>query len=257
MTEVDSTHLEQEVQAPTYDVPAMLEALIFVSKEPLSVERMIEAISAHIGDIDARVVKRALKELVTKWQDPHRVVGRGFFLCEIAQGYAFMSSPEHALIVKKMVDEKPLELSKGQLEVLAIVAYRQPITRIDVDEIRGVDGSFALRRLLDLKLVKILGKSEGLGRPLLYGTTKRFLEFFTLNSLNDLPSLKQIEALGKEDPSTTADLTSGQVSLTDLLADRNQGAMFSAETQALSDEALKSLDDALLKIDGMRKIPSN
>lgn len=233
------------------DLEAKLEALIFVSAEPLSLTRMLEILHAANCEVTMHNIKNALKSLMAAWQNPERSVGRGFCLQEIAEGYAFVSAPEQAVVVKNIATVKPLEISKAQMEVLSIVAYRQPITRVDIDEIRGVDSSFAIKRLMQIKLIKILGKSEGLGRPLLYGTSKRFLEFFALNSLNDLPTLKQIEALGPEVEADTIDHESGRVTLTDLF--NKDGAMFSKDVERLSDEALQSLDDALLHIDNVVK----
>ncbi|MCA9507090.1 MAG: SMC-Scp complex subunit ScpB, partial [Myxococcales bacterium] len=179
--------------------------------------------------------------------------GRGLVLKDMAGGLVFATAPEHALVVKKIVAQKPLQLSKAQVEVLSIVAYRQPLTRVDIDEIRGVDSSFALKKLMQLKLLKILGKSEGLGRPLLYGTTKEFLEFFSLNSLNDLPTLKQYESLSAGEETDEIDLSSENVSLKDLFAEAKKSPMFSAEVERLSEEALKSLDEALLKANDVEK----
>lgn len=233
------------------DLEAKLEALIFVSSEPLTVVRMVEILHAANCEVDIRDIKYALKNLMTQWQNPERSVGRGILLQEIAHGYTFVSAPEQATVVKNIAVTKPLELSKAQMEVLSIVAYRQPVTRVDIDEIRGVDSSFAIKRLMQIKLIKILGKSEGLGRPLLYGTSKRFLEFFALNSLNDLPTLKQIEALGQGEEVVEVDLENSQISLKDLFT--TTGAMFSEDVQRESDEALQSLDEALLRIDSVEK----
>jgi segregation and condensation protein B len=230
------------------DLEAMLEALIFVSKEPLSHERLGEILAASNIEMNMGDIKRAMKALMAKWSIKEREHGRGMVLQEIAHGYAFLSAPEHALVVKKIALEKPIEITKAQVEVLSIVAYRQPITRVDIDEIRGVDSSFAIKRLMQLKLLKILGKSEGLGRPLLYGTTKRFLEFFSLNSLNDLPTLKQIEALTQGELVENIELPDEQVSIKDLFKEYKNSSMFSKDVVRLSDEALKTLDDALLRV---------
>lgn len=140
-----------------------------------------------------------------------------------------------------------MQLTKAQIEVLSIVAYRQPLTRVDIDEIRGVDSSFAVKKLMQLKLLKILGKSEGLGRPLLYGTTKDFLEFFSLNSLNDLPTLKQYDALSAGEEQPELDMNSN-LSLKDLFAEPGT-AMFSEEVERMSTEAWQSLDKALLQVE--------
>lgn len=237
----------------TPDLSAMLEALIFVSKEPLTTERMVETLEAAEINVNLSEVKKALSSLMAMWEDPARTHGRGLVLQKIAGGYVFASAKAHAGVVKKIVITKPLELTKAQMEVLSIVAYRQPITRVDIDEIRGVDSSFAIKRLMQLKLLKILGKSEGLGRPLLYGTTKHFLEFFSLNSLNDLPTLKQFESLGRGEEVQSVDLENEQVSLKDLFQDKSNSSMFSNDVQRQSDDALKSLDEALLHIDSVEK----
>lgn len=229
---------------------ASIEALIFVSKEPISSDRMVDVFLASGIETDVRKVNRIMVRLLERWENPLRSHGRGLTLKKIGGGFAFISAIEQSDLVKRVSMAKPLELTKSQVEVLSIVAYRQPITRVDVDEVRGVDSSFAIKRLMQLKLLKILGKSEGLGRPLLYGTTKHFLEFFSLNSLNDLPTLKQFESLGQAGLENVE--LSGELNIKDLFA-QNKASMFSDEVKRLSDDALKSLDEALLRIDGVDK----
>ncbi|HXW60125.1 MAG TPA: SMC-Scp complex subunit ScpB [Myxococcota bacterium] len=231
------------------ELEAMIEALIFVSPEPITLDKIEEIINRE-QEFSRQEIKMALELLFKKWNDEERKIGRGLSLCKVAQGYVFVSAKEHAHLVQKVIEEKPTELTKAQVEVLAIVAYRQPITRVDIDDIRGVDSSFALKKLMQLKLLKILGKSEGLGRPILYGTTKDFLEFFSLNSLNDLPTLKQYEALGpSEEGMLDIDL---KVSFKDLFADAKDESIISKDVERLSDEALKSLDEALIRVDGIK-----
>lgn len=235
------------------DLVPIIEALIFVSKEPLNIEKIVEIL--NLSDISARNkdVKNALKLLESLWNAPDRVLGRGLTLQKINNGYAFASAAEHSGVIKKIIQAKPIELSKAQTEVLAIVAYRQPLTRVDIDDIRGVDSSFALKKLMQLKLLKILGKSEGLGRPLLYGTTREFLEFFALNSLNDLPTLKQYESLNAHDEEPAVVEERGEVTFKDIFAQCQNTAMFSSEVERLSDEALQGLDDALVQVDRVEK----
>lgn len=236
------------------DLEAMLEALIFVSNEPLTIERMVDMLLLSDISCDSRSVRSTLNSLMTKWGAEDRVIGRGMTLEKVSGGYVFVTAIRQASLVRVGLQKKPMELTKSQMEVLSIVAYRQPITRVDIDDIRGVDSSTALKRLMQLKLLKILGKSEGLGRPLLYGTTKYFLEFFSLNSLNDLPTLKQFESLGQGDEVEAVDLNSERVSIKDLFQSQKNNAMNSSEVQRLSDEALQSLDEALVRIDGVEKI---
>lgn len=237
---------------PLPDLEPILEALIFVSKEPMTAEKMVEILQAADINASTKEVNRALKCLSEKWQAPERSIGRGLVLKALAGGYVLASAPEHAEVLKKVVQVKPLQLSKGQIEVLSIVAYRQPLTRVDIDEIRGVDSSFALKKLMQLKLLKILGKSEGLGRPLLYGTSKDFLEFFSLNSLNDLPTLKQYDALSAGEEESELDMSAANLSVKDLFSDPGT-AMFSEEVERMSDEALQSLDEAMLRVDSVEK----
>jgi segregation and condensation protein B len=239
--------------SPLPELEPMLEALIFASKEPLSIEKMLEALhSSDLIELKNKDIKDALKILEERWQNPERLCGRGLVLRKLAGGYAFLSAPEHAFAVKKIIQAKPIELSKAQTEILAIVAYRQPLTRVDIDDIRGVDSSFALKKLMQLKLLKILGKSEGLGRPLLYGTTREFLEFFALNSLNDLPTLKQFESLSSNDEEIPSEHT-GDVTFKDLFSESHQNTMFSSEIERLSDEALQGLDEALTFVEQVEK----
>lgn len=234
------------------DLESMIEALIFSCKEPVSLEKIIEVLKAGMEDLPVKEIKSALTSLWQKWNDEERALGRGLSLKKIADGFVFTSASQHGEIVQRIVEAKPITLTKAQIEVLAIVAYRQPLTRIDVDEIRGVDSSFALKRLMQLKLLKILGKSEGLGRPILYGTTKEFLEFFSLNSLNDLPTLKQYEALGKNEEEEV-DVDMAKVTFKDIFADANE-AIFSSDLEQMSNEALESLEEALLRVDILKKV---
>lgn len=251
--ESESPELSLEVLP---DLVPMLEALIFASPEPLGVEKMVEALQAADINAQSKDVRAALKTLQAKWNDVEKTIGRGLELKHLAGGYIFTTALDVAFVVKKLIAQKPLQLSKAQVETLSIVAYRQPLTRVDVDEIRGVDSSFAIKKLLQLKLVKILGKSEGLGRPLLYGTSREFLEFFSLNSLNDLPTLKQYESLGSEqEENEELNLESGNLSLKDLFSEAKDKPMFSKEIEDMSEEALKSLDEALLRADKIGKKP--
>jgi segregation and condensation protein B len=231
---------------------SLLEALIFASKEPIGSDKMLETLLAAGHEFSLKDIKSALKKIEEAWANPLRTHGLGFTLRRIAQAYAFVSIPEHAEEIKKLIEAKPIELSKAQSEVLAIVAYRQPLTRVDIDEIRGVDSSSALKKLMQVKLLKILGKSEGLGRPLLYGTTREFLEFFALNSLNDLPSLKHYESLSSNEEEGSDEHK--DVTFKDLFIPSDSTK---SEVERLSEEALESLDNALNNIENVEKSTKN
>lgn len=169
------------------DLRGALEALILVSDKPIAAVRL-----ARLTRQDLGVVKRALAELQQAYQ------GRGIVLDEIAGGYQFRTSPRYAAFVRNLVQQKPTRLSRAQLEVLAIIAYRQPITRPEIEDVRGVDSGSAIKVLLERNVIKILGKKDDAGRPMLYGTTTEFLELFGLKSLRDLPTLKEFTELTAE-----------------------------------------------------------
>ncbi|MGK3991508.1 SMC-Scp complex subunit ScpB [Sorangium sp. So ce136] len=165
----------------------VLEALIFVAERPVPAREL-----ARSANAEHRVVRELLAELVAEYD------GRGFRLDEVAGGYVFRTSPAFAPFVREVTDQKPVKMSRAQTETLAIVAYRQPITRPEIDEIRGVDSGAALKSLLERDLVRILGKKDEPGRPMLYGTTAQFLEFFGLKALGELPTLREFTELTEE-----------------------------------------------------------
>lgn len=167
---------------------AILEALLFVSGSPLSLERMKEI----VGGVNKRDLQRLLDEMA----EEYRRGERGFSLVEVAEGFQFRTRTEHAEWVRKLMKIKTSALSQPALETLAIIAYRQPVVRGDIEKVRGVDSGGVLRTLLEKKLVKIIGKKDVPGKPLVYGTSKRFLEVFGLKDLSELPTLKELDSLG-------------------------------------------------------------
>lgn len=169
------------------DLKGALEALILVSDKPVPAMRL-----ARLTRQDLGLVRRALGELAEDYR------GRGIALDEIAGGYQFRTSPRYAPFVRSLTQQKPVKLTRAQLEVLAIIAYRQPVTRPEIDEVRGVDSGSAIKVLLERDVIKIIGKRDDAGRPMLYGTTNDFLELFGLKSLRDLPTLKEFAELTPE-----------------------------------------------------------
>ena len=165
----------------------VLESLVFVADEPVTPGRLARAARTRLAE-----VRPVLAELVEEY------AGRGIELVEVAGGYQFRSAASNAPFVRSFIAAKPIRLTRAQLEVLSISAYRQPVTRPEMDEIRGVDCGSAIKVLLERGLIKILGRKEEPGRPLLYGTTPAFLEFFGLASLGDLPTLKEFSELSDE-----------------------------------------------------------
>lgn len=171
---------------------SILESLLFAAARPLKVQdlrRILAETSKH-------QIQLALAHLMAITRD------RGVVLAQVAGGFQFRTHPENAVWVQKMLQSKPARLSRTQIETLAIVAYRQPITRPEIDDVRGVDSGAVLKGLLERELVQIVGRKEEPGRPLLYGTTVKFLEFFNLRGLRDLPTLRDFRDLSEESKAT-------------------------------------------------------
>ena len=191
---------EREIpQEQGSDLKKIVEALLFITEKPLSVEDICRV----AGRTDQDQVSRIVAELGREAEEN----GRGFRLMEVAGGFQMATRPEAAPFVRKLYAEKmTLRLSHAALETLAIIAYRQPITRAEVEEVRGVDALSALETLLEKGFVKVAGRRESLGRPLLYGTTPDFLRRFGLKSLSELPPIDSF-APAKAEGTPAADQT--------------------------------------------------
>jgi segregation and condensation protein B len=170
------------------DIKNIIESLLFVAEEPLTIDRLKKIIT----DGQSQEFRGALEELAADYETRQG----GFYLNHVAGGYQIRTRPEYKEWIKRMLQPKPLRLSKAALETLAIIAYKQPVIRSDVEHIRGVDCGGVLRVLLERKFIRVLGRKEIPGRPLIYATTKRFLEVFDLKNLKDLPTPKEIEDFG-------------------------------------------------------------
>lgn len=166
----------------------IIESLLFVAQEPLSVDRL-KKILEHA---ETREIRKALEDISVEF-DARK---GGFYLHRVAGGYQVRSRPEYSTWIKRLLQPKPFRLSKAALETLAIIAYKQPVIRSDVEHIRGVDCGGVLKVLLERGFIRVMGRKEIPGRPLIYGTTRRFLEVFGLETLKDLPTPKEIEELG-------------------------------------------------------------
>jgi segregation and condensation protein B len=166
----------------------ILESLLFVAEEPLTAEKLKQILET----VDTKEIRSALLSLAEQYD----ARGGGFKLTEVAGGWQLRSRPEYNQWIRRMLQPPPQRLSRAALETLAIVAYNQPIIRADIEHIRGVDCGGVLRQLLERKLIRVLGRKEIPGRPLIYATTKLFLELFELKDLKDLPSPKEIEEMG-------------------------------------------------------------
>ncbi len=170
------------------DLKRTAEALLFAAPEPLSLSRM----QAIIPRCDRRALREALTELGRDYDEG----GHAFQLLEIGGGWRIVTRPEYARRIEALLKgQRRVRLSRASLESVAVVAYRQPCTRVDVEAVRGVSCGGSLATLLERGLIRITGRAETLGRPLLYGTTDEFLSHLGINKLSDLPQLAEIESL--------------------------------------------------------------
>jgi len=172
----------------------LLEAALFASGAPV----LLDALAALDPDVTAEQLEEALRELRHRYDEG----GHGVELVEVAGGWQILTRAEYtAAIERAQLASRPHRLSAAALETLALIAYRQPITRADIEEIRGVSAGSILRSLLERGLVDVVGKADALGRPLLYGTTPTFLEHFSLRHLGELPRADEL-AVALRSPAT-------------------------------------------------------
>lgn len=166
---------------------SILESLLFASEGPVTIHRLGEVLDG----VERSEISSALQEL----QAEYDVSGRGFRLVEVAGGHQMQTARENADWVKKLYRDRPQRMSRATLETLAIVAYKQPITRAEIEAIRGVDVDGVVATLLDRRLIRIVARKDVPGRPFLYGTTPEFLQLFNLKDLSHLPTLKEMEEM--------------------------------------------------------------
>lgn len=179
------------------DLKKSIESIIFISDQPVSVDKL----SLAFPNIERAQLRKCLKELVEEWEE----FNRGFLLSEIAGGFQFRTDPKYSEDISNYNKKvKKFRLSRAALEVTAIIAYKQPVTRVEIESIRGVDSSGVINVLMERRVVEIKGRKEVIGKPFLYGTTSEFLEVFGLKSLNDLPTLKELDEITQNlEPSVT------------------------------------------------------
>ena len=200
VSEITSAHAWMERCGFDQDtLCSVIETLIFMSDKPLPLSKIKDLIDSEIPN---ETLNQAIERLDEGYQQNHH----GIFIRKVAGGYQFCTRPNHAGFVQKLFKTTSLMLSPSALEVLAIIAYRQPISRVEIDRIRSVDSSHLVRGLMNKKLIRITGRSDKVGRPTLYGTTNEFLEVFSLDSLLDLPAERELIHLAKEDLGNTGDI---------------------------------------------------
>jgi segregation and condensation protein B len=174
------------------ELKAILETLLFVSHGPVTLDRFV----AVLEGVSKPEIRQALRAL----QDEFNQVGRGLQVVEVAGGFQLVTRADYGPWIKRLEKNKPApKLSRSALESLAIIAYKQPIVRAEVEQIRGVETSGVIRTLLERKLIRMVGRKDMPGRPILYGTTKYFLQHFGLRDLAELPPLREFKELGESE----------------------------------------------------------
>lgn len=172
----------------------IIESLLFASDRPLAVKDF----RSWLPDAEPANIRSALKVLKYEYE----AMGRSFSLREVAGGYQFRSHSEFGPYILRMLQTAPARLSRAALETLAVIAYKQPIVRHEIERVRGVESGGILRNLLEKDLIRVMGRKDLPGRPLIYGTTRRFLEVFDLDNIDSLPKLKEIKEFGNEEYGT-------------------------------------------------------
>ena len=165
---------------------SIVESLLFAAGEPLTVARIEKIVTGY----ERRDIMRVLGALAEEYDRDTR----GFRLAQVAGGWQLRTPRENSEFVRELRAERPVRLTRAALETLAIIAYRQPVTRPEIEAIRGVDVDAVLATLLERRLIRVLGRKDVIGRPLLYGTTSDFLEIFGLKDLSSLPTLEELGA---------------------------------------------------------------
>ena len=185
--------------SPLSGLKGILEAILFVSGEPLSVDRMLGVVEG--------VAREELMSALRALQADYVAEGRGLQLVEVAGGFQIATRPDCAPWIKRLERAKEgARLSRSAMETLAIVAYKQPVVRAEIEQIRGVDSAGVLKTLLERRLVRIVGRKDAPGRPIIYGTTRQFLQAFGLKDLSNLPALRDIKELKGAEPFTLPNL---------------------------------------------------
>jgi segregation and condensation protein B len=216
----------------------IIEALLFASDSPLSSEKIQAVLSAKSGSASGEkdITPDEIDAVMNSLNEKYRVEGHSFAIKKIAKGYRMYTLPDFAPWIRALFSHNRRErLSQQSLEVLAIVAYKQPIVKSDIDRLRGVNSEGPIFTLLDRKLITIVGRKPALGRPLLYGTTQDFLTHFGLKDLDDLPKIEELEKLLKKKE---------QASLTELMFEKTEEDEMKEREEVLKEE--KAIEEVSL-----------
>lgn len=178
------------------EAKSIIESILFIAGEPLTIDALKD-----ILELDKPEIERLINELISEYS----LKNSGLFIVEVAGGVQMVTNPASAPWIKKLLATAvPTRLSQQSLETLAIIAYKQPIIKAEIEAIRGVNSDGVVKTLLERRLIKILGRKEVPGRPLMYGTTKDFLQSFGLKDLSELPTLKEFQEMDEPEPSNFA-----------------------------------------------------
>lgn len=178
------------------EINKIVEALLFASPEPLTQAHLNSIIEPDLVDPELTELENIIEDLKNKYLENDNA----FTVVQVASGYQLVSRSEYEIFIRRMLKKSGrLTLTNASLETLAIVAYRQPVNRFEIESIRGVDSSGVLKTLLSKNLIKIKGRDSGPGRPLLYNTTEKYLEYFGLNTITEMPKLSELTDLDKTD----------------------------------------------------------
>lgn len=185
--------LQAEEQSNEVNLAAVVEAMLFSTDTPLTAKK--------IADVGGLAGQREVKSAIETLNERYQQAGCAFYIEQLAGGYQMMTLPQYNKVLSRLFQaRKETRLSQAAMETLSVIAYRQPVMRADIEAIRGVACGEVLRGLLDKQLVKIVGRAEVLGRPMLYGTTKYFLKTFGLADLEDLPNVTELRGGNKPPP---------------------------------------------------------
>jgi segregation and condensation protein B len=252
LQEAVQTEFAQLKEAARFATPEraiqVLEALFFAAEKPLDLAALEET-----TQFAKELISGAIAELQKRYAQ-----GSGVQLLDLGGRWQLRTDPQVGAYVRRMLQVKPMRLTRAALETLAIVAYRQPITRPEIEDLRGVDCGAVTKALLERKLVRILGKKDEPGRPLLYGTSKEFLELFNLRDLTQLPTLREFQELSEESRKIVEEETPSAPSVAGLTDLANDPALEKriAEADVEADAALATLESAMGRADDAAKSTS-
>ena len=207
---------------------AIIEAILLTSSEPVSPGRLLGVLKGLTG--------REVREAVDGLNKQYEAGNHAIRVAEVAGGFQLVTAAGFASWVRRFQDRGPVRLTQAGLETLALVAFKQPVTRVEIDNVRGVDSAGVLRTLLEVDMVRIVGRSEGLGRPMLFGTTREFLVHFGLKGLTDLPKPKELEELLAEGARKQAIAAGGDETAAPGSGDEAGAPSFGQETEPVAEE---------------------